>query len=85
MTSTKYNPQLGDLVLYTANDIEQPIVGMVIRIYEEDIEDYGQETLYRIEWYDNDGDGMPDYGYSFVQTEKYRRNYVSYREAHGLQ
>jgi hypothetical protein len=84
MTSTKYKPQLGDLVLYSETTVNVHALGMIINIYKEDTEGVGQETLYRIEWYDSEDEGLGDYGYSFVQTEKYRNNYVNYRKAHGL-
>lgn len=84
MKSIKYKPLLGDLVIYNAKDVPNPIVGMIIDIYEEDIEEFGQETLYRIEWYDRDEDGLGDYGYSLVQTNQYRDNYLEYRRKHGL-
>lgn len=84
MKSIEYKPLLGDLVLYSAKDIPNPIVGMVIDIYEEDIEEFGQETLYRIEWYDSDDEGLGSYGYSLVQANQYRTNYLEYRRKHGV-
>jgi len=80
-----YNPQLGDLVLYIASDLKQPIVGMIINIYEEDIEGYGRERLYTIEWYEQDEeDVLGRYGYSLVQADKYRKNYLKYRSDYNL-
>lgn len=79
-----YKPQFADLVMYSASDIPNPIIGMITDIYEEDIEELGQETLYRIEWYDKDEDGLGNYGYSLVQTNQYRDNYLEYRRKHGL-
>jgi len=80
-----YNPQLGDLVLYIASDLKQPIVGMIINIYEEDIEGYGRERLYTIEWYEQDEeDVLGRYGYSLVQLDKYRNNYLKYRSDYNL-
>ena len=84
MKSIEYKPKFGDLVLYSARDIPNPIVGMITDIYIEDIEDYGPETLYRIEWYDSDEDGLGNYGYSLVQANQYRDNYLKYRKQNGL-
>lgn len=84
MKSIEYKPKYGDLVIYNAKDIPNPIIGMITHIYEEDIEDYGLEILYRIEWYDSDEDGLGSYGYSLVQTNQYRDNYLEYRRKHGL-
>ena len=79
-----YKPRFGDLVIYNAKDITNPIVGMVIDIYEEDIEGYGLERLYRIEWYDEDEEGLGSYGYSLVQANQYRDNYLEYRRKHAI-
>lgn len=80
----KYKPQSGDLVMYNAKDIPNPIVGMITDIYEEDIEGYGLERLYRIEWYDEDEEGLGSYGYSLVQANQYRDNYLEYRRKHAI-
>ena len=79
-----YKPQRGDLVMYSARDIPNPIVGMITDIYEEDIEGYGLERLYRIEWYDEDDAGLGSYGYSLVQANQYRDNYLEYRRKHAV-
>jgi uncharacterized LabA/DUF88 family protein len=84
MISTKYKPELGDLVLYSETAVNIHTLGMIINIYKEDTEGIGQETLYRIEWYDSEDEGLGDYGYSFVQTDKYRSNYIEYRTKNEL-
>jgi hypothetical protein len=84
MISTKYKPELGDLVLYSETAVNIHTLGMIINIYKEDTEGVGQETLYRIEWYDSEDEGLGDYGYSFVQTDKYRSNYIEYRTKNEL-
>lgn len=84
MKSIEYKLLLGDLVIYNAKDIPNPIVGMVIDIYEEDIEELGQETLYRIEWYDSEDEGLGDYGYSLAQASQYRNNYIEYRRRNEI-
>jgi hypothetical protein len=84
MISTKYKPELGDLVLYSETAVNIHTLGMIINIYKEDTQGIGQETLYRIEWYDSEDEGLGDYGYSFVQTDKYRSNYIEYRTKNEL-
>lgn len=80
-----YNPKIGDIVFYTATDLERPVVGMIIDIYEEDIEGFGPEMLCRIEWYEMSEEyGYNSYGYSLGQTSLYRHNYLDYRKYNGL-
>jgi len=84
MKSIEYKPQLGDLVLYYETTVNVHALGMIINIYKEDTEGIGQETLYRIEWYDSEDEGLGDYGYSLVQANQYRNNYLEYRRKHAV-
>jgi hypothetical protein len=76
-----YNPQIGDLVLYSSKGYNTLGIIKEIRQYTDYDPDAIDGTLYRVLWLTNQN---VETGYPVERIREYRQDYLSWRKDNGL-
>jgi hypothetical protein len=79
--SLGYNPQIGDLVLYSSKGYNTLGIIKEIRQYTDYDPDAIDGTLYRVLWLTNQN---VETGYPVERIMEYRQDYLSWRKDNGL-
>ncbi len=76
-----YNPQIGDLVLYSSKGYNTLGIIKEIRQYTDYDPDAIDGTLYRVLWLTKQN---VETGYPVERIREYRQDYLSWRKDNGL-